>query len=79
VVRGEFDETMVPIPGTDEATKTITGFRYLVTEPGVGVTIADVGRITYGDFEQTILLWEAGRHDAVTDEAVGQAICDRLS
>ncbi len=79
VVRGEFDETMVPIPGTDEATKTIVGFRYLVYEPGAGVTISDVGRIVYGDFEQTILLWEAGKHDAETDEQVGAALCAALT
>jgi hypothetical protein len=75
VVRGHFDETMVPIPGTDEATKTITGFRYMVNEPGSGVTVADVGRIVYGDFEQTLLLSEAGRHDAVTDQAISDALC----
>jgi hypothetical protein len=79
VVRAEFDETMVPIPGTDEATKTIVGFRYLVNQPGAGVVIRDVGRIIYGDFEQTILLWEAGKHDAETDEQVGAAFCAALS
>jgi hypothetical protein len=45
VVRGEFQETNVPIAGTDEFTKTITGFRYMVNESGAGVTISEVGRI----------------------------------
>jgi hypothetical protein len=78
VVRAEFDETMVPIPGTDEATKTIVGFRYMVNEPGAGVTVRDVGRIVYGDFEQTILLWEAGKHDATSDAALGASLCGAL-
>jgi hypothetical protein len=78
VVRGEFDETMTPIPGTDEATKTIVGFRYMVNEPGVGVTIRDVGRITYGDFEQTIVLWEAGEHDLALD-SIEPTFCAALA
>jgi hypothetical protein len=78
VVRGEFDETMTPIPGTDEATKTIVGFRYMVDEPGVGVTIRDVGRIVYGDFEQTILLWQAGEHDLALDSSIEPTFCAAL-
>ena len=49
VVRGEWQETRKPIPGTNQFTETITGFRYMVNEPGVGATIRDVGRIVYGD------------------------------
>ena len=37
---------------TDTWTKTITGHRYFVNEPGSGVTVRDVGRIQYGDLEQ---------------------------
>jgi hypothetical protein len=67
VVRGEFQETIVRTPGTDTFTKTITGFRYLINEPGAGVVVQEVGRITYGDLEQTIVLWQAGKHDLVYD------------
>lgn len=79
VVRGEFQETIEPIAGADGFTKTITGFRYMVDEPGTGVTIRDVGRIVYGDLEQTILLWEAGKHDLVFDSQFDGVFCGALS
>jgi hypothetical protein len=79
VVRGEFQEFLERIPGTDEFTKTIDGFRYLVNEPGVGVTIRDVGRITYGDLEQTIVLWQAGEHDLALDAAFEPTFCSALA
>src|SRR4051812_11399575 len=79
VVRGEFQETLTPIAGTDEFTKTITGHRYLVTEPGQGVTVRDVGRITYGDLEQTIELSESGKHDLVFDEQIEPTFCAALA
>lgn len=79
VVRGEFQEFIERVPGTDEFTKTITGFRYLVNESGVGVTIRDVGRITYGDLEQTIVLWEAGEHDLAFDAAFEPTFCAALA
>jgi hypothetical protein len=79
VVRAEFDETMTPIPGIDEGTKTIVGFRYLVDEPGVGATVRDVGRIVYGDFEQTIVLWEAGEHDLALDSSFEPTFCPLLA
>ena len=78
VVRGEFQETIEPVAGTEQFTKTITGFRYLVDEPGTGVTIRDVGRIVYGDLEQTILLWEAGGHDLVFDSQFDGVFCGAL-
>jgi hypothetical protein len=79
VVRGEFQEFIERIPGSDEFTKTITGFRYLVNEPGVGVTIRDVGRITYGDLEQTIVLWQAGEHDLALDAEFEPTFCAALA
>jgi hypothetical protein len=79
VVRGEFQEFVERVPGTDEFTKTITGFRYMVNEPGVGVTIRDVGRITYGDLEQTIVLWQAGEHDLALDAAFEPTFCAALA
>jgi hypothetical protein len=79
VVRGEFQEVIEPIPGTDEARKTITGFRYLVNEPGMGVTIRDVGRIEYGDLEQTLVEWQAGEHDLALDAAFEPTFCGALA
>jgi hypothetical protein len=60
-------------------TKTITGFRYMVNKPGIGATVRDVGRITYGDVEQTIVLWEAGEHDFALDEAIEPTFCAALA
>jgi hypothetical protein len=79
VVRGEFNEFMERIPGADEFTKTVVGHRYLVTEPGLGVTIRDVGRITYGHLEQTIVLWQAGKHDLALDSEIEPTFCDALA
>jgi hypothetical protein len=79
VVRGEFQEVVERTSSTDELTKTITGFRYMVNEPGVGVTIRDVGRITYGDLEQTIVVWQAGEHDLALDAAFKPTFCAALA
>jgi hypothetical protein len=79
VVRGEFQEFVERIPGTDDYMKTITGFRYLVNESGIGVSIRDVGRITYGDLEQTIVLWQAGEHDLALDAAFEPTFCAALA
>ncbi len=48
-------------------------------EPGIGVTISDVGRIVYGDLEQTVELWEAGQHDLVYDSQFDGVSCAALS
>jgi hypothetical protein len=79
VVRGEFQETIERIGDTDEYTKTITGFRYLVNEPATGVTVRDVGRIVYGDLEQTVLLWEAGKHELVFEADIDTVFCAALA
>lgn len=78
VVRGEFQEKIERIPGTDEFTKTITGFRDLINDPGAGVIFQEVGRIIYGDLEQTILLWQAGQHQGIFDEDY-DVFCDFLA
>ncbi|HEX8938798.1 MAG TPA: hypothetical protein VF763_01435 [Candidatus Limnocylindrales bacterium] len=65
--------------GTDAFTKTTMGFRYMVTEPGTGVTIRDVGRIVYGDLEQTVELWAAGKHDLVYDSQFDGVFCAALA
>ena len=51
----------------------------MVNEPGVGATIRDVGRIVYGDLAQTIVLWEAGKHDLALDEAFQPIFCAALA
>ena len=78
VVRGEFKEHVDHIAGTDMWEKTVTGFRYLVNVPGVGLTIRDVGRITYGDLEQTIVLAESGHHDLAYDADFQDIFCGAL-
>ena len=76
-MRGEFQEIIERIPGTDEFTKSISGFRYLINDPGAGVIFQDVGRIVYGDLEQTIVLWQAGQHEAVDVDF--DTFCDFLA
>jgi hypothetical protein len=78
VVRGEFQEHVTYDATTDTWLKTITGHRYFVNEPGSGVTVRDVGRIQYGDLEQTVLLWQAGKHDIEWDANLQPLFCDRL-
>lgn len=78
IVRGDFEEHVDHIAGTDMWEKTVTGFRYLVNVPGVGVTIRDVGRITYGDLEQTIVQAESGHHDLAYDAAFQDTFCGAL-
>ena len=38
----------------------------------------DVGRIKYGDLEQTILLWKAGKHDIEYDANLQPLFCGLL-
>ena len=79
VNRGEFQETLTPIPGTDQWEKSISGYRYFVNVPGEGVVLRDVGRIKYGDLEQTILLWKAGKHDIEYDANLQPLFCGLLA
>jgi len=68
VVRGMFQEFIERIPGTNDYTKEISGFRYLVNQPGQGVTIQEVGRVVYGDLDQTVVLFQAGKHQLLFEE-----------
>ena len=79
VVRGEFQELIERIPGTDDFRKTVVGFRYMVNEPGSGATIRDVGRIGFGDLEQTIIDFQAGRHDLALEDALAPTFCGALA
>lgn len=78
VVRGAFQEIIERIPGTDDFTKTISGFRYLINEPGSGVVVQEVGRIIYADLEQTLAIWQAGKHDLVYEQDFA-VFCDLLA
>lgn len=73
VLRGHFTVTFNRV-GTDTFTRTITGFRYMVNEPGSGVTVQEVGRIVYAPDQQTVLAI-AGQHDLIDDSAVEPALC----
>ena len=79
VVRGEFQLFVDRISGTDEFTKTIVGFRYMVNEPGTGATIREVGRIVFADVEETIILAQSGKHDLALDEALWPTFCAALA
>jgi uncharacterized protein YlzI (FlbEa/FlbD family) len=79
VVRGEFQSIYERVAGTDEFTVTISGFRYLINDPGVGVRYQDVGRIVYGDLLETIVLSQAGIHRAAYDEDIGPVFCALLA
>lgn len=78
IVRGEFQEHVDQIAGTDIWEKTVTGFRYMVNVPGEGLTIRDVGSITYGDLEQTLVLAESGHHDLAYDADFQPIFCGAL-
>jgi hypothetical protein len=79
VVRGEFQEFIEPVPGTDQFMKTVVGFRYMVNAPGTGSTIREVGRISFADLEQTIITFQAGKHDLALDVALSPTFCAALA
>ena len=79
VVRGEFQQTYTPIRGTDQTTVTIRGFRYLVNEPKVGVTVQEVGRIVYGEPTEETILSLAGKHEAADSDQVEAVFCAELA
>jgi len=79
IVRAEFNEFFEPIPGTDEFSKTVVGFRYMVNEPGSGTTIKEVGKISFADLQQLVVTFQAGKHDLALDEALLGAFCTTLA
>jgi hypothetical protein len=79
IVRGEFQQTYTPVPGTDQITVTIRGFRYLVNEPSYGVTVQEVGRIVYGEPTEETILFLAGKHDAADSSQVEAVFCAALA
>jgi len=75
VIRAEFLQTYTRVPGTDEFTVTITGFRYLVNEPGQGVIVQEVGRIVYADPSEETILAAAGQHDLADAARIEPTFC----
>ncbi len=78
VVKGHFVQVATRITGTDEFDRTVTGFRYLVNEPGQGVTIRDVGRIVYDDLTEQTWTDVAGQHDLADGAAIGPTFCGAI-
>ena len=79
VVRAHFVQVHNRIPGTDEFDRTVTGFRYMVNEPGPGVTIKDAGRIVYEDLNESTWRDLAGRHDFADGALIGPTLCAALA
>jgi hypothetical protein len=79
VVRAHFTHLDERVAGTDTFTRAITGFRYLVTRPGEGIVLRDVGRIEYATPEQVEVTFSAGVHDLAYDVDIEPAFCALLS
>lgn len=78
VNRGVFQQLFVRIGNTDEFTHSLTGYRFMATDPGRGVVIQDVGRIEFvGDQEDIVFL--AGQHHVPDDENAEEVFCAALS
>lgn len=78
VVRGQFTQTYNRVDDSDVFDVTITGFRYLVNEPGTGVTTQEVGRIVYRDFTEQDVVSMAGQHDLYDGRTVEPTFCDAI-
>lgn len=79
VVRGHFVQVATRIPGTDTFDRTVTGFRYLVNEPGEGVTIRDVGRIVYDDLTEQTWSSVSGQHDFASSALLEPTFCAAIA
>ena len=78
VVRGEFQQTYTPDVEAGRVTVVIRGFRYLVNEPGSGVTVQEVGRIAYDGLDETTVLAMAGQHDLADPSLIEPTFCASL-
>jgi hypothetical protein len=79
VVRGHFVQVATRIPGTDMFDRTVTGFRYMVNEPGQGVTIRDVGRIVYDDLTEQTWRDLAGQHELADSALLDPTFCGAIA
>jgi hypothetical protein len=78
-VRGHFVQVANRIPGTDEFTRTVTGFRYLVNKPGEGAVIRDVGRIVYDNLDESSWRDLAGQHDFADGLIIEPTLCAAIA
>jgi hypothetical protein len=79
VVRGHFVQVATRIAGTDAFDRTVTGFRYMVNEPGEGITIRDVGRIVYDDLTEQTWRDLAGKHDLADGARIEPTFCGAIA
>jgi hypothetical protein len=77
-VRGHFTQFHERVPGTDTFDRTVTGFRYIVNQPGSGAVVREVGRVVYDDLDETSWSFLAGQHDWVDGALIEPGICDLL-
>jgi len=75
VVRGEFQQTFDVGAGT----VTVVGFRYIVNQPGSGVTVQEVGRIVYADPIEETILSMAGQHNVAQENLIPGVFCAALA
>jgi hypothetical protein len=75
--RGTFQETFVPIDGTDEFMETVVGHVFLATQPGHGIVIHDSGRVVFGPHEE--ILFAAGQHAELVDHQFEALLCSALT
>lgn len=78
IVRGEFQQTYTPDVQADTVTVAIRGFRYLVNQPGSGVTVQEVGRIVYDGLDETTVVAMAGWHDLADPALIEPTFCAAL-
>ncbi len=77
-VRAQFTQVHRRIADTDEFNRTVTGFRYVVNQPGSGIVVKDVGRVVYDDLDETTWSFLAGHHDWLDKALIEPGICDLL-
>ena len=76
--RGTFQETFIPVDGTDEFTDTVVGHVFLATQPGHGIVIHDSGRVVFGPNEEEIF-FAAGHHAELVDHQFEALLCSALT
>lgn len=77
VNRGVFTEIYTRVPGTDDFTSTLQGFKFMGTRPGRGLVLQDVGHIVFSPNEEEIL-FIAGQHH-VPDDGDEALFCAALA
>ena len=75
--RGTFQETFIPVEGTDEFTDTVDGIVFLATQPGSGIVIHDSGRVVFSPDEDVI--FAAGHHAELVNGQFEELLCAALT